>query len=74
MEKWIKGTITVENGVVVAMDSEIAGEPATILGGTLATTMSDVENHGWQVDGELPPYTTQTRYVVNLKKRHDLAR
>src|ERR1039458_7829154 len=69
MDEWIKGTITVENGVVVAVQSETPGQSSASLGGgALYTVLTEIQKHGWKIEGELPPYSIEGRYVINLKK------
>jgi hypothetical protein len=71
-EEWIKGTVTVENGVVVAVQSE-GQSPAPLGEGTLTKTLNDLAEDGWEFDGELPPYNpTEGRYVLKIKKRKSL--
>ena len=72
MEEWIKATVTVENGVVVAVQSE--GQlPTWVSGATLSITLNDLAEDGWQSDSEAPPPTTiEGRYVINIRKRKSL--
>ena len=73
MDDWIRGTITVENGVVIAVQSE-GQSPAPLGGGTLATTLKDLEKDGWEFEGDHPPppHTTEGRYVIKIRKRKSL--
>jgi hypothetical protein len=64
-----KGTITVENGVVVAVQAHKEGFGRAIVGGqTLYDTLKSLERDGWKPEGELPPYAAEGKYTIPIVK------
>ena len=66
MDNIIKASLTVENGVVVRAESELAS--AVLLGGTASLVLRTLEKHGWELDGEPPLYHILGSYTIRLKK------
>jgi hypothetical protein len=62
-----KGTITVENGVVVAVEAHQEGSGRAAVGGQpLYDTLKNLEKDGWKAEGELPPFTTEGKYTIPI--------
>jgi hypothetical protein len=63
-----KGSITVENGVVIAVQAYEDGFGRNVAGGqSLYETLKSVEKQG-RVEGALPQFTTEGSYQINLIK------
>jgi hypothetical protein len=63
----LKGTITVRDGVVVKLQTE-GHDPALLGGGALSLILKDLKEHGWEPDGDLPPYTIEGEYIISVVK------
>ena len=67
------GTITVKDGVVVALHAP-GQTPATVGGQPLYETLKALEKDHWRVDGELPPFTTEGQYEIKIIRDSRLKR
>jgi hypothetical protein len=68
-----KGTITIKNGVVGAVQSHEEGFGRAIVGGqALYETLKSLEKDGWRVEGELPARTTEGEYQIKFVKDESL--
>ena len=64
-----KGIITVENGVVVAVQTLNEGFGQNFVGGqTLYDTLKSLEKAGWKPEDELQPFTSQGKYTITIVK------